>query len=535
MLLNNFLEQSTKLFPQKTAIICEGKRYAFAEIDRAASSLARALIAQGFQKQDRAIIYLDNSYESITSIFGILKAGGIFVTIDPGVKPKKLESILLDCSARVLITDSKRALELSAVYPSLKRLAFIIITDPETNKSTGELIINIKSITDSETNNSTGESIINIKLFSFWKMIESVKPAPITQCCIDIDLASIIYTSGSSGNPKGVMLTHLNMVSAVNSITQYLENNQDDIILNTLPLSFDYGLYQVLMAFKFGGCVVLEKGFKFPEDIINLVIREKVTGWPMVPTIAAILCRLKNLEKHDFSHLRYITSTGQVLPTNHITRLREAFPGVKLYSMYGLTECKRVSYLPPEDIERKPGSVGKAIPNTEAYLVNESGEEITQAGIEGELVVRGSNVMQGYWNLPELTEKVLRPGRYPGEKVLYTGDLFKKDAEGYLYFLGRKDDIIKTSGYMVSPKEVENVLHEMEDVIEAAVVGVPDEILGQAVKAFVYLSANSKLNERDIRHFCYQNMESHAVPKFIQLCGPLAKTENGKINKRDLL
>jgi acyl-CoA synthetase (AMP-forming)/AMP-acid ligase II len=365
-------------------------------------------------------------------------------------------------------------------------------------------------------------------------MTENYEPASISQCCIDIDLASLIYTSGSSGSPKGVMLTHHNMVSAVNSITQYIENNHDDIIMDTLPLSFDYGLYQVLMAFQFGGSVVLEKGFIYPEQIINTVVKEKVTGWPMVPTIAAILCRLKNLEKHDFSHLRYITSTGQMLPTNHIFRLREAFPGVKIYSMYGLTECKRVSYLPPQDIENKPGSVGKSIPNTEVYIVNDNGEEITEPGTVGELVVRGSNVMKGYWHLPELTDKVLRPGRYPGEKVLYTGDLFKKDEEGYLFFIGRKDDIIKTSGYMVSPKEVENVICKMDDVIEVAVIGVKDEIMGQAVKAYVHLSPFSKVGEKDILHFCYQNLESYAVPKYIKLCGALPKTQNGKVNKRDL-
>jgi len=222
------------------------------------------------------------------------------------------------------------------------------------------------------------------------------------------------------------------------------------------------------------------------------------------------------------------------LPTNHISRLREAFPGVKIYSMYGLTECKRVSYLPPQDIDKKPSSVGKPIPNTEAYIVNDIGEEITKAGEVGELVVRGSNVMKGYWNQTELTDRVLRPGRYPGEKVLYTGDLFKKDEEGYLYFLGRKDDIIKTAGFMVSPKEVENILCEMEDVIEAAVTGVQDEILGQAVKAYIHLSGNSKVSERDILNFCYKNLESYAVPKYISLCCPLPRTENGKVKKRDL-
>jgi amino acid adenylation domain-containing protein len=516
MLLNDLLETSAYLFPQKVAIICQAKRYTYFEIDSDANSFGKALIEKGFQKQDRVIIYLDNSFESVISIFGILKAGGIFVVINAAVKPRKLETILSDCIGRVLITDSKHVMELSAAGSSLSGLAFIVVTDPEKN-------------------NIAQKSINNVSLFSFREMIEGNEPAPFAQSCIDIDLASLIYTSGSSGSPKGVMLTHHNMISAVNSITKYLENNQDDIIINTLPLSFDYGLYQILMAFKFGASVVLENGFIFPEQIINLVVKENVTGWPMVPTIVAILCRLKNLGKHDFSHLRYITSTGQVLPTSHIYRLREVFPGVKIYSMYGLTECKRVSYLPPQDIDRKPGSVGKSIPNTEVYLVDDKGQEINGGGIAGELVVRGSNVMQGYWNLPELTERVLRPGRHLGEKVLYTGDLFKKDDEGYLYFLGRKDDIIKTSGYMVSPKEVENVISEMEDVIEAAVIGVPDDILGQAVKAYVHLSDSSKVKEKDILQFCYQNLESYAIPKYIKLFGPLPKTESGKINKRELL
>jgi acyl-CoA synthetase (AMP-forming)/AMP-acid ligase II len=325
------------------------------------------------------------------------------------------------------------------------------------------------------------------------------------------------------------------MVTAANSITQYLDNRQDDIIIDTLPLSFDYGLYQVLMAFKLGATVVLEKGFIFPEQVIKTVVKERVTGWPIVPTIAAMLCRLKNLEKHDFSCLRYISSTGQVLPTNHIARLREVFPGVKIYSMYGLTECKRVSYLSPDQLDKRPGSVGKAIPNTEVYIVDEAGEIIQEPGKSGELVVRGSTVMRGYWGLPEETKRALRPGLYPGELVLYTGDLFKQDEEGYLYFLGRKDDIIKTSGHMVSPKEVENVLCEIDDVVEAAVIGIADDVLGSSVKAFVCLSAGSRLTEKEILDFCYKNMEDYAVPKSVVIRDSLPRTDSGKIQKRDLI
>ena len=266
------------------------------------------------------------------------------------------------------------------------------------------------------------------------------------------------------------MLTHLNIVSAATSITTYLENTPDDIIINLLPLSFDYGLYQVLMAFKVGGTIVLERSFTYPHTVIETIIREKVTGLPIVPTISAVLLQL-DLSPYKFPDLRYISNTAAALPTHHIIRLRELFPHVRIYSMYGLTECKRVSYLPPDQIDIRPTSVGRGMPNEEVYIVDEKGQRVPP-GVVGELVVRGSNVMKGYWELPEETEEKLKPGPFPGEKVLYTGDLFRMDEEGYLYFFGRKDDIIKTRGEKVSPKEVEDVLYSLPGIAEAAVIGV---------------------------------------------------------------
>jgi long-chain acyl-CoA synthetase len=516
MLLNEFLEKSAIAYPEKVALVCGDKRLTYREIDSAANSLGRGLIDAGFQRQDRAVIYLDNSVESVISLFGILKAGGIFVIIDPQVKARKLKYIMADCEARVLITDARHLDDISEVVYDLPDLKRIIITDYEQASTVAK-------------SPSGPESL------SYRAILETCSPARMVPSCIDIDLASLVYTSGSSGNPKGVMLTHLNMVSAATSITQYLENTSDDIIIDTLPLAFDYGLYQVLMAFKFGGTVILEKAFVFPQQVINLVVKEKVTGWPVVPTIPAILVKLKNLDKHDFSSLRYISSTGQVLPPKHIAILKEALPKVRIYSMYGLTECKRVAYLPPEELDRRPGSVGKAMPNTEVWIVDEEGREITEAWKPGEMVIRGANVMKGYWNLPEETARALRPGPYPGERVLYSGDLFQKDEEGFLYFLGRKDDIIKTAGHMVSPKEVENVICEKEDVIEAAVIGVEDEILGKVVKAFVHLTDTSESTTEDIINFCAQRLEDFAVPKTVVLCGTLPRTTTGKIQKRDLL
>jgi acyl-CoA synthetase (AMP-forming)/AMP-acid ligase II len=349
---------------------------------------------------------------------------------------------------------------------------------------------------------------------------------------IDIDLAALIYTSGSTGRPKGVMVTHLNVVSAATSITTYLENMANDIILNVLPLSFDYGLYQLLMAFKIGGTLVLEQSFTYPRAVLETIARERVTGLPIVPTICSILLQM-DLKSYSFPDLRYITNTAAALPVEHIRKLREAFPQVKIYSMYGLTECKRVSYLPPDQLDIRPGSVGRGMPNEEVYVVGEDGNRVGP-GVVGELVVRGANVMKGYWELPEETDKVLRPGPFPNEQVLYTGDLFRTDDEGYLYMVGRKDDIIKTRGEKVSPREVEDVLYSHPKIAEAAVVGVPDSVLGNAICAFVSLKPGATLTELDVRGFCVDRLEDFMVPKIVQFRDSLPKSANGKIAKKEL-
>lgn len=263
------------------------------------------------------------------------------------------------------------------------------------------------------------------------------------------------------------------------------------------------------------------------------MIRERATGFPGVPTIFAIMLRLKDIEQYKFNSLRYITNTAAALPLSHIKKIKELFPKVKLYSMYGLTECNRVSYLPPDEIDRKPTSIGKGMPNEEVYIVNEQGNRVGPGEI-GELVVRGANVMIGYWEMPEKTSRCLRPGYFPGERVLYTGDLFKMDDEGYLYFIARKDDIIKCRGEKISPKEIENVLYSLDGIIEAAVVGIPDEILGQAVKAYVALETNSKLTEKDILRYCSQHLENLMIPKYVEIMESLPKTQTGKINKKEL-
>ncbi len=509
MQVESFLESSASKTPDKIALVCGSSRYTYGELDLLADRLAVSLMSGGVERGDRVVIYLENSLEAVVSIFAALKAGGLFVVLNPTVKAQKLGFILEHCRAKALITDAVRLARVRECGYDLRYVANIWGAGVPDDSSARPGLLCLDHV---------------------------LKHGPASGRClrrgIDMDLAALIYTSGSTGVPKGVMLTHLNIVSAATSITTYLENTADDIILNVLPLSFDYGLYQVLMGFKIGGTVVLERSFAYPARVLEILARERVTGFPIVPTISSLLLQL-DLKKYRLPHLRYITNTAATLPMEHVRRLREAFPGVKIYLMYGLTECKRVSYLPPDEIDRRPGSIGRGMPNQEVYLVDEQGRRLPPGSV-GELVVRGSHVMKGYWEMPEETAKVLRPGPYPWEQVLYTGDWFRSDPDGYLYFLGRKDDIIKTRGEKVSPREIEEILYTLEGVAEAAVIGVPDPVLGHAIKAVLTVRPGYVLTEQQVLQHCARHLEDFMVPKYVEFRPFMPKTPSGKIAKREL-
>ena len=509
MRVEQSLRDSAKRNADKAALVAGNRRLTFGELDGLSDRLARTLVAHGVQRGDRVIVFMDNCWEAVVGIFAVLKAGAVFSPINPSTKADKLAYVANNCRAGALITQARLlavAAEAVAEAPSVA-LAVVAGSDQEPAIAGG---------------------------LRFEDAIaESIGGTAPERVGIDLDLAMLIYTSGSTGFPKGVMMTHQNVTAAATSITTYLENTPEDVILNVLPISFDYGLYQVLMAAKVGATLVLEKSFTFPQAIFQRLIAERVTGFPVVPTMAAIILQMKDLKPGSFPHLRYITNTAAALPPAHIGRLRELFPSTKLFSMYGLTECKRCTYLPPDQLDKRSTSVGIAIPGTEAYVVNDDGTR-ARVGEVGELVIRGAHVMQGYWENPQATERALRPGPFPWEKVLHTGDLFRSDADGFLYFVGRKDDIIKSRGEKVSPKEVENVLYGLPGVREAAVVGVSDPILGMAIKAVVALAPEAALTDQDVVRHCARHLEDFMVPKFVEFRDALPKTESGKISRRQV-
>jgi amino acid adenylation domain-containing protein len=516
-LVHEWLSRSARRFPEKVALVCGRQRWTYKALDRRASHLATALIDAGVRRHDRVVVLLDNSAETVISLYGILKAGGVFAILAGSLKSAKLRYILENSGAGVLITHTSKAGVVSDAISEAGDRKIIWV-------GSGSRI----------PKEMSGFSLSWDEIFSdFDDKIESGGNSSRLPRCIDVDLATLIYTSGSTGEPKGVMSTHYNMISAARSIIQYIGNVENDIILDVLPLSFDYGLYQVIMAFMYGGTVVLEKSFLYLHSVLERISQEKVTGFPIVPTIVAMLLKLQDLKKYDFGTLRYMTNTGAALPVGHIQKLRKMFPHVTMISMFGLTECKRVSYLPPEELDRIPSSVGKAMPNCEVFVVDENGREVAP-GQTGELIIRGSNVMQGYWADPEMTARTYRDGQHPGGRILYSGDYFRRDERGFLYFLGRKDDMIKSKGERISAKEVENNISNMEGVAEVAIIGVPDEILGQAIKAYIVPSPSVELSEKQVLKYCTENMETFMVPKYVEFIESLPKTPNGKIDKKQL-
>lgn len=505
MLVQGFLEDAAYKFPDKPAVIFESQRISYRDLDLMANRLANALIAGGVHRGDRVVIYLGNMLETAVAIYAALKAGAVFVVLNPGIKADKLAYILMNCQATALVSHANKDALLLDVCPNIPSLQYLVI---------------VGKIKDSE-------DLTRIRVDTY-ETIQKEGNSTRPECKnIDVDLAALIYTSGTTGAPKGVMATHHNMVAAATSIITYLDARSEDIVISVMPLSFDYGLYQLLMACKVGATLVLERGFVYPHAVLQRIVAEHVTGFPGVPTVFATLLQLDGLDQYDFSNLRYLTNTAASLPVEHIRRLRQLFPSATLFSMYGLTECKRVAYLPPEQLDRRPDSVGVAIPNTEVWVVDQDGNRLGP-NVVGELVVRGSHVTRGYWQDPDLTAEKFRPGPIPGETILYTGDLFRMDEDGFLYFVSRKDDIIKSRGEKVSPKEVENILYALPGVAEAVVTGVPHEIYGQAVKAYIVQARDANLTAQDVIRHCRRYLEEFMVPALVEFRDQLPKSDSGK-------
>ena len=518
MLVADLLTTTAKRTPEAPAIKYRAATLSYGAAAAMASDLSRALRAEGLERGERVAVYLAKQLETVVAIFAASLAGGVFVPVNPALKARQVGHILRDCGVGMLVTSGDRLSGLSeelARCPDVRRIVVV-----------GEM--------------PAAPENFPCPVIDWQALIAGGRdggPAP--HRVIDADMAAILYTSGSTGLPKGVVLSHRNIVGGARSVTQYLENTSADRILAVPPLSFDYGLNQIMCAFL-SGCEVVLMNYLFPRDVIKLVAAERITGLPCVPPVWI------QLAKQDWpdsvgQHLRYATSTGGRMPRPVVDALRTQLPDTRLFLMYGLTEAFRSTYLPPEEIEQRPDSIGKAIPNAEILVVDADGR-LCGPGEPGELVHRGALVAMGYWNDPERTAERYRPapgvpGELPlGEIAVWSGDIVTMDDDGFLYFVGRRDDMIKTSGYRVSPIEVEETLYASGLVGEVAAVGAPHQELGEVIVVFVVggcggADSDAAFDQDRLMDFCRREMPTYMVPHAILVCDSLPRNPNGKVDR----
>ena len=492
-------------------------RYALLQSDVAAC--AAGLRGLGLERGERVGIYLEKRCEGVIASFAAAAAGGVFVPLNPLLKPEQVGYILRDCNVRVLVTSPERQALLAAVVAGCPDLRHIVVTDAA-NERAGGLPLSI-GVTP-------------------WAALLDAPPCA-GHRVIDCDVAAILYTSGSTGRPKGVVLSHRNMVAGAKSVATYLGNHAGDTLLAALPLSFDAGFSQLTTAFHVGARVVL-LNYLMPRDVLKALERERVTGLTAVPPLYIQLAQLEWPAAVNDT-LRYFANTGGRMPRETLALLRKRVPRSKPFLMYGLTEAFRSTYLPPEEVDRRPDSIGKAIPNAEILVLREDGSECA-SDEPGELVHRGALVGMGYWNDAEKTAERYRVlpvgvgGREAGlqlpEVAVFSGDTVRRDAEGFLYFIGRRDEMIKTSGYRVSPTEVEELLYATRLVGECAAFGVDHPVLGQAIQVVATPPPGAAVLDADaLLAECRSRMPAYMVPAGIHaVAGPLPRNPNGKIDRK---
>lgn len=492
ILLNHFLQQNAKLFPDKIAVIHQNNRLNYSDLDKLSDIVALRLINNGLIKGDRVAIFIDNSCEYIISYFAVLKAGGVIVALNTQSVVRDLKFFINDCSAKIILTVNAHLKIINNVIETFTEKPIVSIVDMH--------IINIQSSSQSIQFNNISEN----------------------------DLAMIIYTSGTTGKSKGVMLSHKNLISNAESIISYLNLTSKDSVMVILPFYYSYGNSLLTTHIRVGGTLVIDNRFLYPNVILDAMMKEGVTGFAGVPSNYAILLKKSAIHSYKFPKLRYVTQAGGAMSPVMIKEFLEIMPYVKFYVMYGQTEASaRLTYLPPEFLNIKIGSIGRAIPDVEINILDENGNK-TKIGEIGEITAKGKNIMMGYWSSEEETQRVLK------NNILYTGDLARMDDDGFIYIVSRKKDMIKCGANRISPFEIEDVALTMPGIIESAAIGIPDEVLGEAIKLYVVLNEGSQLTEKEILIFCKQNLASYKIPKQIEIRTFLPKTASGKIKREEL-
>lgn len=511
-LLHELISFSAGRHSGASAVSAGSQTVSYETLAEQVSRFAAGIVRMGIERQDRIGIYLEKRVETVVAAFGAAAAGAVFVPLNPVLKASQVAHILRDCNVRMLVTSSERLATLRDVLRDCPDVRVVLVAGAHAD----------------------GPTDAGHALRPFDELLQS--PRMPVHRVIDTDVAAILYTSGSTGKPKGVVLSHRNMVAGAKSVATYLGNVATDSLLAVLPLSFDAGFSQLTTAFHAGARAVLLNHL-LPRDVIAALRSERITGLTAVPPLYIQLADLE-WPASIGEHLRYFANTGGRMPRETLSRLRSRVPAAKPFLMYGLTEAFRSTYLPPEEVDRRPDSIGKAIPNAEILVLREDGSRCA-ANEPGELVHRGPLVGLGYWNDPEKTAERYKPltDRLSGltlpEYAVFSGDTVRADEEGYLYFIGRRDEMIKTSGYRVSPTEIEEALYSTRLIGEAAAFGVPHPVLGQAIVVVATAAAGVDADERIIVAACRERLPAFMVPSRVEIrSAPLPRNANGKIDRK---
>ncbi len=511
-LLHQLISDSAQRTPEAPALLFKQEKLSYGELRDAVAQVASGLRTLGVSRNERVAVYLPKQFETVTTLFGTSAAGGVFVPVNPILKSEQVGHILRDCATRVLVTSADRARILADTLAECPDLTHLIVVG------------NAQDIAGRD-----GLTVLD------WHQMLGDATLPSLQR-IDADMASILYTSGSTGRPKGVVLSHRNMLAGAESVATYLENRADDCLLAVLPFSFDYGLSQMTTAFSVGASVVL-MDYLLPRDVIRAVAKYGVTGLAAVPPLWNQLAGLE-WPQEARQTLRYITNSGGAMPVATTKALQASLPNTQVYLMYGLTEAFRSTYLPPDQVNVRPESMGKAIPNAEIMVVRPDGSAC-DPDEPGELVHRGALVALGYWGDREKTDIRFKPapGQPDGipnpEIAVWSGDQVKRDADGFLYFIGRNDEMIKTSGYRVSPGEIEEIVFQIDDVSQAVAFGAPHPQLGSGIVLVVQADAEGVTADIILSH-CKIHLPMFMLPGHIHIAADLPRNPNGKIDRKTL-
>ena len=518
-LLHDIVRGAAARWPDAPALTHGPATLTYAALQDAVAAFASGAVRHGVPRGARIGIYLEKRVETVVASFGAPAAGAVFVPINPLLKPEQVAFIAQDCGVQVLVTSPERLALLAPALAACTQLRHVVVTDgaavPAMTLAAG----------------------VALHRWADWL---DAPPTP-GHRVIDTDMVAILYTSGSTGRPKGVVLSHRNMVAGAKSVASYLGNHAGDTLLAALPLSFDAGFSQLTTAFHSGARVVL-LNYLMPRDVLKAMEREAVTGITAVPPLYIQLSQLE-WPAAIGERLRYFANTGGRMPLETLKALRQLVPAAKPFLMYGLTEAFRSTYLPPEEVDRRPDSIGRAIPNAEILVLRDDGSECAPDE-PGELVHRGALVGLGYWGDADKTAERYKllpaglAGRHSAlqlpEYAVYSGDTVRRDAEGFLYFIGRRDEMMKTSGYRVSPTEVEEVLYATQRVGECVAFGVDHAALGQAIQVIASApDGSAQLDVAALLTECKQRMPAYMVPAGIEpMAGPLPRNPNGKIDRK---